>query len=154
MVQLHHMGGKVLRVNAMNAYGGSVVMSDGPGGRGAAVYEFEGDGLGVQDGLQLMLAQDGEVQEAVRRARVDEGLNGNRRLAWDEQMDQEGQMAGESGGEGGGGNRTAQPGSYWLGGSFFGTTEVWVLTWGLGRTAQGPGNGPWKEGNGKPGGMK
>ena len=49
--------------------------------------------MGVQDGLPLMLHQVGEVQEGVRRARVDEGFNGGGLLPWDKKMDQDGEVA-------------------------------------------------------------
>ena len=97
--------------------------------------------MGVLQGLQLMLDQDGGVKEAFRRAKVNEGFNRDGRLARDQKMDQESKVTGEKWGKGGGGNRTTQPGSYWLGRSFFGTEEVGVLGWG-GITAQGPGKGP------------
>ena len=70
-------------------------MSDGSCGWGAAVDELEGDGVGVQDGQQLMVDQDGGVWEEIRRARVDEGFNGDRWLAWNQKMDQECKVAGE-----------------------------------------------------------
>ena len=68
-------------------------------------------------------------------------------MPWDQKMDEKGQVTWEREGEERGGNRTAQPDSYWLGMSFFGTSEVGVLNWGVGITAQGPGKGPWKGGN-------
>lgn len=41
----------------------------------------------VQEGLQLMLDQDGGVNDAVRGARVDEGFNRDRRLVPDQKVD-------------------------------------------------------------------
>ena len=67
-------------------------MGDGPGGGGAAVDEFEGNGMGVQEWLELMLDQDGGIEEAIRCARVNEGVNGDRWLAWDQKGDQERRM--------------------------------------------------------------
>ena len=48
VAQLHHMGGKAFRVYPMYTNFRRVVMGDGTGGWGAAVNEFEGDGMGVQ----------------------------------------------------------------------------------------------------------
>ena len=94
----------------------------------------------VAQGLQLMQVQDGGIEEAVRRAGVHQGLNWDGRPARDEQVNQQGQVAGKGGGEGGGGGkRTTQPGSYWLGRSFFGTDGGGVGSWGGGMTAHGPG---------------
>ena len=45
--------------------------------------------MGVLQGLQLMLDQDGGVKEAIRCARVNEGFNRDGRLARDQKMDQE-----------------------------------------------------------------
>ena len=96
-------------------------MSDGHSRGLAAIYEFERDGLDVLQGRQLMLNQDGGVEEAVRCAGVDQGFHRNGRLARDENMDQESKVARKRGRERGGRNGATQPGSYWLGKSFFGT---------------------------------
>ena len=97
--------------------------------------------------MQLMLCEDGGIHEAVRGTGVEESLHRDRRLPRDQELDGESQVTGDGGGDERGGNRTAQLGSYWLGKSFFGTSEVGVPKWGLGTTAQGPGKGPWKGGN-------
>ena len=117
----HDMGGKGLRVCAMNAKRGCEIVSDGPSRGLAAIYEFERDGLDVLQGRQLMLNQDGGVEEAVRGAGVDKGFNRDGRLARYENMDQESKVARKRGRERGGRNGATQPGSYWLGESFFGT---------------------------------
>ena len=67
-------------------------MGDGPSEECAAVDEFEGNGLGVHEWLELMLNQDGGIDEAVRSARVNKGVDGDRWLAWYQKMDQEGKM--------------------------------------------------------------
>ena len=46
-----------------------------------------------------MLAQEGGVEEGVRRTRVDQRLNGNRRLTGDEDMNQQGKVTGNGVGE-------------------------------------------------------
>ena len=46
-----------------------------------------------------MLAQEGWIQEGVRRTRVDQRLDGNRRLAGHEYVDQQGDMARDGVGE-------------------------------------------------------
>lgn len=74
-------------------------MSDRACGGGASVDELQRDWVCVQEGLQLMLDQDGGVNEAVRRARVDEGFNLDERLARDLKMDLKGKVAGERGKE-------------------------------------------------------
>ena len=99
--------------------------------------------------MQEMLAQEGRIHEGIGRTRVDQSLDGNRRLAGHEYVDQQGEMA--RGGEGKGGRRrgsTSQPGPYWLGCPFFGrggSKAVWE-DWGKkggGTGVQGPGKGPW-----------
>ena len=77
------------------------------------------------EGLQEMLAQEGRIHEGVGRTRVDQSLDGNRRLAGNEYVDQQGKVARD--GEGKRGRRrgsAAQPGPYWLGWPFFGREEV------------------------------
>ena len=95
-----------------------------------------------------MLAQEGWVQEGVRRTRVDQRLNGNRRLAGDEDVDQQGEIARNGVGEGNRKRkRASRPGPYWLGCPFFGR-EVSKVVWGDGvmggggADVQGPGNSP------------
>ena len=68
-------------------------MGDGPGGWRAAVDELEGNGLNVLEWLELMLNEDGGVNETVRSSRIDKSVDGDRRLAWNQKMDQEGEMA-------------------------------------------------------------
>ena len=58
-------------------------MGDGPGGWRAAVDELEGNGLNVLEWLELMLNEDGGVNETVRSSRIDKGVDGDRWLAWD-----------------------------------------------------------------------
>ena len=76
-----------------------------------------------------MLAQEGWIQEGVGRTRVDQRLDGNRRLTGHEYVDQQGEMARDGEGKGGRKRRGAsQPGSYWLGCPFFGregSKAVW-----------------------------
>ena len=70
--------------------------------------------------MQIEANQDGGVQEAVRGPRVDQRLDGNRRLTRNEKVDKKGKMAGGRKRERGGkGKSAAQPGSYWLGWEFF-----------------------------------
>ena len=84
----HNLAGEGFRVHAMNAHAGSEVMGDRTGSRQTAVYQLYGDGVGVECGVQAVLLQDGGVQETVGRARVDQRLNGNGRLARDDQVHQ------------------------------------------------------------------
>ena len=71
-------------------------------------------------GMQLKANQDGGVQEAVRGSRVDQRLDGDGRLTWDEKVNKKSKMAGGGGRKRvGKGKRTSQPGSYWLGWEFF-----------------------------------
>ena len=101
----------------------------------------------------MVLAQKGRVQEGVGRARVNQSRNGDRRLAGDEDMNQQGKVTWGGVGKGDGKREgAAQPRLYWLGRSFFGREEVskvvlgdWVMGGG-GTGVQGPGNGPWKGG--------
>ena len=41
----------------------------------------------MQEWLELMLNEDGGINETVRSARIDKGVDGDWRLAWDEKMD-------------------------------------------------------------------
>ena len=60
--------------------------------------------------MQVVLLQDGGVQEAVRRSGVDQGLDGDGRLAWDCQMHHETEVVGGGGGKGGrGGEDVCHP---------------------------------------------
>ena len=54
-----------------------------------------------------MLAKEGRIHEGVGRTRVDQSLDGNRRLAGNEYVDQQGKVA--RGGEGKGGRRREAP---------------------------------------------
>ena len=70
--------------------------------------------------------------EGVERARVDQSLDGDRRLAGDEDVNQQGEVT--WGGEGerdGKREGAAQPGPYWLGRSFFGREEGSKVVWGV-----------------------
>ena len=100
-----------------------------------------------------MLAQKGWIQKGVRRTRVDQRLNGNRRLAGNKDVDQQGEVTG-----GGVGERdrkrksAAQPLAgtiiFWKGGCVIGSVGG-RGDWGMGgggADVQGPGNGPWKGG--------
>ena len=49
--------------------------------------------MNVLEWLELMLNEDGGANETVRSSRIDKGVDGDRRLAWDQKMDQEGEMA-------------------------------------------------------------
>ena len=69
--------------------------------------------------MQVEANRDGGIQEAVRGSRVDQRLHGNGRLARDEEVHKEGEVAGGGEGEG-----AAQPGSYWLGREFFDWSAV------------------------------
>ena len=100
--------------------------------------------------MQEVLAQEGRIHERIGRTRVDQSLDGNRRLAWNEYVDQQGKMARGGKGKGGRKRRSAsQPGPYWLGCPFFGREEVSKVVWGdwgkkgAGTGIQGPGKGPW-----------
>ena len=108
--------------------------------------------------MQVEANQDGGIQEAVGGSRVDQRLHENGRLARDEDVHEEGEVAGggEGEGRGGKGEGAAQPGSYWLGREFFGSSAIAAAAaaaaevWGFGSRFQGSGKGPW--GYGKPGG--
>ena len=96
-------------MNPLNSHTRSEGVSDGACGRGTAVDELDGDGVSMWGGLQAILHQDGGIQEAVGRARVDEGLDGDRRLAGYDEVYQEAEVVGKGGGKGGGGGRVAPP---------------------------------------------
>ena len=121
------MTGKVFSMHTMNANAGGEVVGNRTRRGGTAVNEFERDRLTEGKGMQLMLCEDGGIQEAVRGTGVEESLYRDRRLPRNQELDEESQVTGEGGGKERGGNRTAQPSSYWLGRSFFGTSEVGVL---------------------------
>ena len=55
--------------------------------------------------------QDGGIQEAVKGSRIDQRLHGNGRLARNEEVHQEGKVAGGGEGRGGEGKGAAQLGS-------------------------------------------
>ena len=103
--------------------------------------------------MQVEANQDVGIQEVVRGSRVDQRLHGNGRLARDEEVHKEGEVAGggEGEGRGGEGEGAAQPGSYWLGREFFDWSAVAAAAaaaaaaevWGFGSRFQGPGKGPW-----------
>ena len=125
MTQPGHLEGKILCMIAMNHDPGRDVVSDGSSRGGAAVDELYLDGLGVGKGWQVMLAQERWIQEGIGRTRVDQRLDGNRRLAGHEDVDQQSEMARDGERKGGRKRRSAsQPGPYWLGCPFFGREEV------------------------------
>ena len=62
-------------------------MGDGHVGGSVAVDEFEGNGMVVQEWLELMLGQDGGIEEAIKCPRVNESVNGDRWLALDQKVD-------------------------------------------------------------------
>ena len=139
MTQLHDMAGEILSVDTMDTEAGGVEVGNGACRGNAAIDELERNGEGVWEGLELMLNQDGGIQEAFRSPRVDECEDGDGVLAGNKKVDQKGKMA--RGGEGEGGRKgegTAQPGSYWLGDPFFGRMP--------GRAAGGLLNVVWGEG--------
>ena len=59
------MEGKSFRMNPLAAHAGRKIVSDRTSGRGATINQFQGDGDGVREGVQLIASQDGGVQEAV-----------------------------------------------------------------------------------------
>ena len=86
VAQGHDLTGKGFLMHALNAHTTSEVVSDGAGSRQTAVNQLNGDGVGVKERVQIVLLEDGGVQEAVRRARVDQGLHRDWRLAGNNQM--------------------------------------------------------------------
>ena len=72
-------------------------------------------------GTQVMLSQDGGIEEAIRSIGVDQRRHGDRRLARDKEMHPKNKVTRGWMGEGRGKRSSAtHPGSYWLGESFFG----------------------------------
>ena len=67
-----------------------------------AINQFQGDGKGVGKGMQVMLNQDGGVEEAIKSTGVDQRRNGDRRLARDKEMHPENKVTRGGMGEGGG----------------------------------------------------
>ena len=107
-------------MQTLNAYARRKVVCHRTGGRCTAIDEFQGEGGGMGEGMQLKANQDGGVQEAVRGPGVDQRLDGNRRPTQNEKVDKKGKMArGRKRERGGKGKSAAQPGSYWLGWEFF-----------------------------------
>ena len=99
--QADELKGNLFRVGAMDANAGVVEVGDG-GGR-TAVNELHGDGVGVGGGLEFVCVQNRGIQEGARRARVDEGEEGEGEAARNEEMNGEGEVARGGEGEGGGG---------------------------------------------------
>ena len=99
--QADELKGNLFRVGAMDANARVVEVGDG-GGR-TAVNELHGDGVGVGCGLEFVCVQNRGVQEGARRARVDEGEEGEGEAARNEEMNSEGEVARSGEGEGGGG---------------------------------------------------
>ena len=94
------------------------------------------------------MAQEGWIQEGVERTRVDQRLDGNRRLTEHEYVDQQGEIARDGVRKGDRKRKGAsQPGPYWLGCPFFGrevSKAVWE-DWGRGGGVLGsrdPGKSP------------
>ena len=71
------MRGKNLGMDAMNAHPRSEAVGNGTNSGCAAIDELDGDGLIMLNRLQLLLNQDGGVQETVGCARVEKSLNGD-----------------------------------------------------------------------------
>ena len=109
VAELHDVAGEGFRVHPMDAHTSSDVVGDGSGSGDAAVDQLDGDGVDMGGGVQVVLLQDGGVQEAVRRSGVDQGLDGDGRLAWDCQMHHETEVVGGGGGKAGGGERCVPP---------------------------------------------
>ena len=82
VAQLHDVAGEGLGVHPMDAQARSEVVGDRTGRGDAAVAELNGDGLSVWGGVQVILNQDGGVEETVGCARVDKGLDGDGSLTW------------------------------------------------------------------------
>ena len=72
--------------------------------------------------MQVIANQDGGIEEAIGGSGVDQRLDGDWRLAQNEEVDQKRKVTRGGKGEGGlgKGKGAAQPGSYWLGWEFFG----------------------------------
>ena len=71
--------------------------------------------------MQMMQEKDGRVQEGVRGPKVNQSRDGNGRLTRDQELNEKNKVTRGGVREGGwGGKGAAQPGPYWLGGSFFG----------------------------------
>ena len=66
MAQRGDLKGEVLGVRAMDTYTGREIVCNGTCGWQTAVNQLQGDGEGVGEGTQVMLNQDGGVQEAIR----------------------------------------------------------------------------------------
>ena len=72
-------------------------------------------------GTQVMLSQDGGIEEAIRSTGVDQRGHGDRRLTRYKKMNPKDKVTRGGMGKGRGKRSSAtQPGSYWLGESFFG----------------------------------
>ena len=72
-------------------------------------------------GTQVMLSQDGGIEEAIRSTGVDQRGHGDRRLTRYKKMNPKNKVPRGGMGKGRGKRSSAtQPGSYWLGESFFG----------------------------------
>ena len=69
--ELDDVQGDVLRMQPMNPKPGGNEM--GNRGCGTAVNELDRDGVGVGEGKQVGLGEDGGVEKGTRRARVDQG---------------------------------------------------------------------------------
>ena len=63
VTQTGDLKGEDLGMGAMDTESSGEVVSDGASGGGAAINEFQGDWLGVGKGGQMVLNQDGRVQE-------------------------------------------------------------------------------------------
>ena len=142
----------------MHPHTSSDIVGDGSGGWGTAVDQLDGDGLDMGGGVQVVLLQDGGVQEAVRRSGVDQGLDGDGRLTWDNQVHDEAKMARGGGGEGGGGEGVCHPGRLLLAGWAISRHHRWReakqgrragAELGVGAREHGPGTGVTPLGGGK-----
>ena len=72
--------------------------------------------------MQVIANQDGGIEEAIGGSEVDQRLDGDWRLAQNEEVDHKRKVTRGGKGEGGlgKGKGAAQLGSYWLGWEFFG----------------------------------
>ena len=71
--------------------------------------------------MQMMLVKDGGVQKGVQGPKANQSRDGDRRLTRDQELNKKNKVTRGGVREGGwGGKSAAQPGPYWLGGSFFG----------------------------------